>query len=429
MDEVAHEIETLCYQTKSKTMSGDEYRRMKALNEEGEQLLTAKRTHQAGLKYGSYGSPAEWGMTDATPGDYDNAPHSGKWLPGMQLKTFGAPPNPIVAPTSPMQLDDAQLSALRQAAVSKAPFSVTVGAKGFEHSIRHKTTFTEGGLVSNPLPVTQLGGDRGNLGLPFETFRVLSALPTVAMDSPGIAFTRHNSNAATASYVPEAGLKPSISPVIEEVYIRASKVAATVEATKEVLSDHSAFANFLPMELTRAVINAESALLLSATHTTQGFDGLLNTTGIGALTANAGESPLDAIQRGIVHLRTGAAFCSPDLAICSPTTLGMLRTQKDLQNRYLLDVVRSAGNINATSEEENLWGVPVRQTSQIADNLVVLLSTQAGGGLVYIREALNISSNPYYDTSHNILQWICEERISLAVPRPAAVVTINLTSS
>ena len=88
--------------------------------------------------------------------------------------------------------------------------------------------------------------------------------------------------------------------------------------------------------------------------------------------------------------------------------------------------MRSAGTINATSEGEDLWGVPVRQTTQIADNLVVLLSTQAGGGLVYIREALNVTFNPYYDTSHNLYQWGCEERISFACPRPAAVVTVAL---
>jgi hypothetical protein len=61
-------------------------------------------------------------------------------------------------------------------------------------------------------------------------------------------------------------LKPSIGPVVEEIYIRAAKVAATVEATREILTDHTAFANFLPMELTRAVINEESELLLNATH-------------------------------------------------------------------------------------------------------------------------------------------------------------------
>jgi HK97 family phage major capsid protein len=158
-----------------------------------------------------------------------------------------------------------------------------------------------------------------------------------------------------------------------------------------------------------------------------GFDGILNTSGIGSITINSGESPLDAIARGITSMRTGAAFATADVAICSPGTLFNLRTQKDLQDRYLLDVVRSARGINATSEDEDLWGVPVRQTTQIADDLVVLLSTQAGGGLVYIREALNVTFNPYYNTSHNLYQWVCEERISLAVPRPAAVVTVDLT--
>ena len=47
-----------------------------------------------------------------------------------------------------MQLDGHQLEALRQAAVNKAPFTVTIGYKGFEHTLRQKTPFTEGGLVS-----------------------------------------------------------------------------------------------------------------------------------------------------------------------------------------------------------------------------------------------------------------------------------------
>ncbi len=119
----------------------------------------------------------------------------------------------------------------------------------------------------------------------------------------------------------------------------------------------------------------------------------------------------------------------PDLAICSPTTLGNLRTLKDNQNRYLLYVVRSAGGISATSRTKTSGGVTVRQTTQIADDLVVLMSTQAGGGYVYIREAPNVTFNPYYDTSHNLYQSICEERISLAVPWPAAAVTVDLTSA
>lgn len=91
----------------------------------------------------SYASPAEHGYSDINPGHFDGS-HFGRWMPGMQLKTFGAPQAPVVAPTSPMQLDGSQLEALRQAAVNKAPFSVTIGQKGFEHTVmRDKTAFTE----------------------------------------------------------------------------------------------------------------------------------------------------------------------------------------------------------------------------------------------------------------------------------------------
>jgi hypothetical protein len=213
---------------------------MEGVEREAERLGIQVRNSKAALKLAGSASPSEHGIT-GNPGEYDGG-HYGKWILGMPLKSFGAPQAPVVAPMSPMELDGHQLEALRQAAISKAPLSVTVGQKGLEHTfIKDKTAFTEGGLVTNPLPVTQLGGDRGHLGLPFETFRVLSALPSVQMDSPGIGFLRHNSNTNPAAYVAEAGLKPSIQPVIEEVYIRAAKVAATVEATREILTDHTAF--------------------------------------------------------------------------------------------------------------------------------------------------------------------------------------------
>lgn len=60
---------------------------------------------------------------------------------------------------------------------------------------------------------------------------------------------------------------------------------------------------------------------------------------------------------------------------------------------------------------------------------MVLMSVQAGGGYVYIREPINVTFNPYYDTSHTIYQWICEGRGAYACPRPAAVAAVSLSSS
>jgi hypothetical protein len=96
---------------------------MDEIEKEVERLEIQVRNHKSALKLAGSASPSEWGRAGMNLGDDDNAPY-GKWMPGMQLKTFGAPQAPIVSPTSPMQLDGHQLEALRQAAVNKAPFSV-----------------------------------------------------------------------------------------------------------------------------------------------------------------------------------------------------------------------------------------------------------------------------------------------------------------
>ena len=157
---------------------------------------------------------------------------------------------PRVAPLSPLQLDDQQIDALWQAAKNRSPFRCEVGAKRLEHSgflsdVRTKAALTESGL-NNQLPPIQIPGPRGNYGLPYEQFRLLSNIPTVAMTGPGAAVLSHTGNASEASGVAEGGTKPSLGPIVTETFIRPQKLAGTVEATLEILQDHEEFAAFLP---------------------------------------------------------------------------------------------------------------------------------------------------------------------------------------
>ena len=189
--------------------------------------------------------------------------------------------------------------------------------------------------------------------MPYELTRVLNFLPAVAMDGPGIAYFRHDSNGAEAGYTAEGATKPDISLVITEQYVRPAKCAGRLNLTHELLQDAGdEFAGRLQAELARSIYNAESNLLLNGTTGSNGFNGVNQISG--TLTRAIGtDTPLDCLNKAFVDLRED--FFEPDLVFVHPATLGALRRIRDLNDRYMLDLLSGPRAINQTNEQETLW--------------------------------------------------------------------------
>jgi hypothetical protein len=135
------------------------------------------------------------------------------------------------------------------------------------------------------------------------------------------------------------------------------------------------------------------------------------------------DTPLDALSKAFVDLRTGSAFAEPDLVIVHPSTLGALCRPKDLQNRYLLDVYLGPAALDQRAEEESIWGVRTCQSTMCPAGSAVVMSIQSGAAVGWIRMSLTVEFNSWGDTEWktNTYSWRAEERISLSVPRPAAI--------
>lgn len=386
-----------------------------------DELELLKKAHSMA----SYASPAEWGRADASPGDADNGFAFKGFTPGMENR---------IRPSSMYSIDKQQLAALKQAGLQSTPFKVQIGSKGIEHGFmggqfRDKAAVTEGGLTPNLLPPIQQYGEYGFWGLPYELTRVANYLPNVAMDGPALAYFMHTANAVEAGYVAEGGLKPDITPTMTETYIRPAKVAGRVNLTHELMQDtNAAFSDLLVADLARSLYNSESDMLLNGTSGANGFNGINQVSGTLTRAADLGEGgtdvdALDTLSKAFVDLRQD--FFVPDLVFIHPATLGALRRLRDLNNRLQLELLQGARSINQTSEQENLWGVPVVQTTQQAAGTAAVLSVSSGAAVVYIREALTTFFDPYSQIANNIYQYVAETRIALATPRPGA---INLVS-
>ena len=92
---------------------------------------------------------------------------------------------------------------------------------------------------------------------------------------------------------------------------------------------------------------------------------------------------------------------------------------KDKQDRYLTSADPTR------DEASSVWGVSVLVTTQIDPSVGVLLDTTKFGR-VLMREPLSIRTGLNEDDfTRNIMRFICEERISLEIERPAAVSIIT----
>lgn len=316
-------------------------------------------------------------------------------------RAYGAAALPAMPSTRP---SDAAMRSLFEAAQNGQPRSVAIQNAATE------TSSTFGGA-----PIEYV---RQPITFKREPTRVADLFPTVAATSSTVDYYRLT-GAAAAATVAEGALKPQsdVSAVLKVLPM--TKVATWVAVTDEVLADFPSFQSVISEDLGRAVILAESDQVLNGNGTAPNMAGLLlAATGTLTQTVTAGTNPLDALNTAIVSLRTGASFVEPDAVLLNPVDFGKIR------------VVKSAGSGEyfAGSPFESgpptLWGLKAVQTTAIAAGTAVV-GNFASGGVMYVREGLNLRVDPYTLATSNTVRIIAEERVALAVTRPSNFVKLT----
>ena len=99
------------------------------------------------------------------------------------------------------------------------------------------------------------------LGLGYEPDRLFAHLPSKAVDYPTVEYYSHTSNTNPAAVVAELGQKPDLGMVLTPKTATVTKIAALASASLEALTDFETFVQFIPTELTRAVVDAETAFV------------------------------------------------------------------------------------------------------------------------------------------------------------------------
>jgi HK97 family phage major capsid protein len=191
----------------------------------------------------------------------------------------------------------------------------------------------------------------------------------------------------------------------------------------ENIQDYDAFTSAVQNELLKRVVDLENQQLVYGTGGTTQLSGLTTTAGILTYPAVGAQENFTDIATAIAALRTGPALAEPDLLLLHPDTWAAIRTQKDDMGRFYVSPDPSVDQV------EQVFGVDVLQSTEFNKGDGILLDTTLFGR-VAVRESLILRVgygvvSGQSDFLSNILRWIAEERLNLAVERPAAICWIT----
>ena len=346
---------------------------------------------------------------------------TGAGLPTMKSVGGLGKSQPKWAPPSPLQASHTELKQLYDAACHRAGgFQVQLKAVGADNDGIHTKaagppiTETGGGftLPSEIMPGLQML-------LPYEPDRLFSHFPGVNMTGPSVAFLQHTGNTNPAAAVAEGAPKPDLGMQLTEQVVRPTKIAGLASVSMEALQDYESFRNWIPLELTRALINAETDQVVNGSGTAPNMTGILNTSGL--LTRPMGtDTPIDAIQKSFNDLRIGAAFATADLVALHPTTWNAIRRQKTTFDSYILSPDPSTGQV------ESIFGVAVVVNTMIPAGTAIVFDTSQAV-LAWTRLGMTMGVNQFGDTewTNNLVSFRVDERIAIGVRRPTAVCTVT----
>jgi len=257
---------------------------------------------------------------------------------------------------------------------------------------------------------------------PIHESRLLDKLPGFALDAPSLEYIQVNSTSGTAAIVGEGQLKPEIQMPATKLTTTALKLACHAGISWEQISDWDAFVAAVRNELLKKIVDLENQQIVYGTGGGTQLDGLLNATGILTFAATGfgpNNEHFTDIAGAIATLRTGPALAEPDLLLLHPNTWASLRTEQDQMGRFYVAADPSQDQV------EQVWGIEVLQSTEFTPGEGVLLDTTLFGR-VAVRETLTLRIGyANDDLVRNILRHVAEERLNVAVERPAAICHIT----
>lgn len=231
--------------------------------------------------------------------------------------------------------------------------------------------------------------------------------------------------------VAEGAKKPQLhygdpTPVTEAL----QKIAAFIKESDEILEDAPWLVSAINSRLLYNLALFEENQLLSGAGTSGNLRGLLNRVGIQTETATDKTDNADALFRAITKTATGSGL-EADGIVIHPTDYQTLRLSKDSNGQYFGGgFFYGQYGQGGITEQPPVWGMRTVVTPAIAQG-TALVGAYAQAGSVIRKGGVRVESTNTdgEDFIYNRVTVRAEERLALAVRRPAAFVKVTLSAA
>lgn len=273
----------------------------------------------------------------------------------------------------------------------------------------------------------------GIVPLKFQQLTIADLLAQGTTESSALTYVIEAAFQDLTATVAEKGTKPQLDLTLARRQDNVAKIANVAKVTDEMFQDASQFEAYLSNRMVFGVKRAEEAQLLNGNGTSPNLQGILNRTGLATtVTTAAGLTAVKAME-GIFNQITAlraTSFVEPDAIVIHPTDWQTIRLGKDSQGQYYAGgpFTGAYGNGGYTNVAD-IWGVKAVITTAIAQGTVLVGGFQESGQ-VFRRQGitLEMTNSNVDDFVNNLITLRAEERLALAVYRPAGFGKVALTA-
>jgi len=338
------------------------------------------------------------------------------------------------------EADRAEVKAFGKSIVESAGYKSMLDGQSKGVQIEYKANTIDEGIIPAFSGGAGQGGQLvapqllpGIVPLKFQTLTIADLLAQGTTTSSSISYVIEAAFNDTTATVAEKGTKPQLDLTLARRQDNVSKIANVAKVTDEMFQDASQFEAYLSNRMVFGVKRAEETQLLNGNGTSPNLQGLLNRTGLATtVTTAAGLTAVKAME-GIFNQITAlraTSFVEPDAIVIHPTDWQTIRLGKDSQGQYyaggpFTGAYGNGGYTNVAS----IWGLKAVITTAIPQGTVFVGGFQECGQ-VFRRQGitLEMTNSNVDDFVNNLITLRAEERLALAVYRPAGFGKVALTA-
>jgi HK97 family phage major capsid protein len=278
-------------------------------------------------------------------------------------------------------------------------------------------TINSGSTLAGPLIVPDVRTDAAVL--PQRRFTIRDLLAPGQTDGNTIYFPKMTARYANAAMVAESAAKPLSGFDLIQATAPVRTIAHFMQLTRQSLDDAPALRSLVDSELRYGLKLTEEGQLIAGDGTGQNVSGLIpQGTAYSAPFAVTGETFIDRIA--LAMLQAELALLPASGIVVNPTDWTKAKMLKDATGRYILGPPTATG-------PQFLWGLPVVPTPAIpVNNFLVGAFDSAAQIFDRMDVEILLSTEHGSNFTNNEVTVRCEERLALAVKRPAALITGTL---